>query len=155
MLKPRAPRQNNVPIKDTKRDFQRSNSKKCLKYPQDYTTTGPSVDIEIASRETLYRQISTTTLTEKAREKTPILRFYKGSSYSRILGRRLSNDDDLNFHCLWWQTCVKVRLEFKFGSFVIFLFCRVVNTEQWCYNLVPTGPCRCDWWAKVSFIIAC
>lgn len=53
---------------------------------------------------------------EKAREKAPI---YRRSAYSTAA---LSNNDDLNSHCLWWQTCVKVRLEFKFGSFVIYFF---------------------------------
>ena len=68
------------------------------------------------------------------------------ASRNRIRSAAVERYDDLNFHCLWWQTCVKVRLEFKFGSFVIHIFCRVVNTVRWCSNLVTS----LLWWKVVS-----
>lgn len=86
---------------------------------------------------------------EKAREKAPIYRWRAiehGARHNRISSPALKPNDDLNFHCLWWQTCVKVRLEFKFGSFVIFTFCWAVNMARWCSNLV-TSLC---WWAVIG-----
>lgn len=64
-------------------------------------------------------------------------RLYGALTHNRI-NAALQQNDDLNFHCLWWQTCVKVRLEFKFGFFVICFFCWVVNTARWCSNLVTS-----------------